>query len=177
MDKYRLYIKETSSEWSHSGYCSNPNTSYKTCEYKDEKTMMRVPSINFIDNYSNEFGDINDAGKEIICPVYNSCCGTRSSCTDAHLIKIVDGCWLNCFADTFIKDPDVIAGEAQREEKKRLRKQKEAADRLAYEKTLLEKNEKATRNYYSKTVRRTNIPCKFGSTCIRNKNGTCLYKH
>jgi len=53
MGKYCLYIKETSSEWSHSGYCSNPNTSYKTCEYEDEKTMISVPSIEFISNYSN----------------------------------------------------------------------------------------------------------------------------
>lgn len=165
MDKYRLYIKKTTSEWSHSGYCSNPNTSYKISEYEDEKTMISVPSIEFIRNYSNEFGYINEAGKEIIFPVYNSCCGTHSSCTDAQLIKIVDGCWLNCFAKTFIEDPCVIEEEAA------------AIDKNKFEKNYhdnLRNNTKIYKKYYD---RRSNIPCKFGSSCFRNKNGTCLYKH
>lgn len=179
MGKYRLIVNKTHLEMTHDGYCSNPDDSVLVSDSEWSETIhIAIPNYELIENYSDDIGVINELGREELYRSYKSCCGSRTKCTSAYLIKLIEGGWINCFRDTFLNDPVVIAKKKKMEEdlaKKEALKQQAYKDRRYLDQCvhqLQQRNYGSANNSY-----RCNTKCKFGEECRHNTDGRCLYKH
>lgn len=90
-NKYRLLVKKTSSHWSHDGACYRAYN--HVLDYELTNSIHKdIPNYKFIEEYSNEIGEINEYGCEILAENDEYfCCGYKTICTSAFLIKLMDG--------------------------------------------------------------------------------------